>query len=88
LRAALESAAVMARTELLDVPDLRLDVEVKNDSDVPIELDKLEAWAVRQALKRANGKKLKAAQFLGISRDALYARIEKHGLTNFVANDE
>lgn len=88
LRTVLENAAVMARSELLDVADLRLDSDAGSESSLPIELDRLEAWAVRQALKRAGGNKSKAAQQLGIGRDALYAKIEKYGLGRDVADGE
>jgi two-component system, NtrC family, response regulator HydG len=88
LRTVLESAAVMATVELLDVGDLRLDHEVGDGSDLPIDLDQLEAWAVRKALKRVNGNKTKAAQLLGIGRDALYSKIEKYGLAGDATQDE
>jgi DNA-binding NtrC family response regulator len=37
---------------------------------------------IRQALKMAEGNKSKAAQLLGITRRALYSRMEQHGLTD------
>jgi two-component system response regulator HydG len=88
LRTALENAAVMARTELLDASDLRLDSDLGDDIDLPIELDKLEAWAVGQALKRAGGNKSKAASYLGIGRDALYTKIKQYGLSTDPSDDE
>jgi Nif-specific regulatory protein len=88
LRTVLESAACMAKSEMLDVIDLRLDAEIGDDNDLPIELDRLEEWAIRQALRRTNGVKLKAAQLLGISRDALYGRMLKYGLVDEAAAEE
>ncbi len=80
LRTVLESAAVMARSELLDVHDIRLDVAIDNDTDELLELDKLEARAVQRAMKKAEGIKSKAAQLLGIGRETLNAKIKKYGL--------
>jgi DNA-binding NtrC family response regulator len=44
-------------------------------SHVPLKLADLEAWAVGEALRQANGNKRLAAQMLGISRDTLYRKI-------------
>ncbi|MBX7105394.1 MAG: sigma 54-interacting transcriptional regulator [Gemmataceae bacterium] len=80
LRAVLENAAALATGELLDVSDFRLEVQPGEDSDLPLDLEKLEAWAVREAMKRAGDNKSRAAQLLGIGRDALYAKIDKYGV--------
>jgi Nif-specific regulatory protein len=80
LRAVLENAATLAESELLDACDFRLEVAPDDDSDLPLNLEKLEAWAVREAMKRAGGNKSRAANLLGIGRDALYAKLDKYGL--------
>ncbi len=46
---------------------------------LPVRLDELEAWAIREALERAHGNKRQAAQLLGISRDTLYRKLELLG---------
>ncbi|HEX8193044.1 MAG TPA: response regulator [Allosphingosinicella sp.] len=46
----------------------------------PLPLDELERRAVAQALERHNGNIAQAALALGVSRPALYRKIEKHGL--------
>ena len=46
---------------------------------LPVRLDELEAWAIREALARAQGNKRLAAQMLGISRDTLYRKLEQLG---------
>jgi two-component system response regulator HydG len=43
-------------------------------------LDKLEKWAVRSCLKKHGGNVTKAASELGLTRGALYRRMEKYGL--------
>jgi transcriptional regulator with PAS, ATPase and Fis domain len=45
-----------------------------------IQLDALEANMIYQALARTNGNRSKSARLLGISRDTLLYRIQKHGL--------
>lgn len=45
-----------------------------------IHLDSLEAELIFQALTRTQGNRSKTARLLGISRDALLYRIQKHGL--------
>ena len=45
-----------------------------------LQLDDLEANMIHQALTRTNGNRSKSARLLGISRDTLLYRIQKHGL--------
>ncbi|MGR9051167.1 MAG: sigma-54 interaction domain-containing protein [Gammaproteobacteria bacterium] len=49
---------------------------------VGIQLDSLEADLIHQALTRTNGNRSKSARLLGISRDTLLYRIQKHGLAS------
>ncbi len=50
--------------------------------EVGINLNKLEADLIHQALLRTNGNRAKSARLLGLSRDTLLYRIQKHGLAN------
>jgi len=50
--------------------------------DAGINLDSLEADLIHQALKRTNGNRSKSARLLGLSRDTLLYRIQKHGLSS------
>lgn len=45
-----------------------------------LNLQKLEAWAVRKAMAKHNGNVSHAAEELGLSRGALYRRIEQYGI--------
>ncbi len=45
-----------------------------------VNLEDVEAALMRQALERAGGNKSQAARLLGITRRALYCRMEKHGI--------
>jgi DNA-binding NtrC family response regulator len=49
-------------------------------TDVPLNLDELEKWAIREALRRSRGNKSAAAQTLGISRDTLYRKLNELSL--------
>lgn len=48
--------------------------------EMGLRLDALEADMIHQALVRTHGNRSKSARLLGISRDALLYRIQKHGL--------
>ena len=45
-----------------------------------LSLEQIESRLIREALERAQGNKTKAASLLGISRRALYSRMETHGI--------
>jgi DNA-binding NtrC family response regulator len=46
-----------------------------------IQLDSLEADLIHQALSRTKGNRSKSAKLLGLSRDTLLYRMQKHGLS-------
>jgi transcriptional regulator with PAS, ATPase and Fis domain len=46
-----------------------------------IQLDTIEANMIKQALNRTNGNRSKSARLLGLSRDTLLYRMQKHGLS-------
>ncbi|MGD0960235.1 MAG: sigma-54 dependent transcriptional regulator [Methylomonas sp.] len=50
--------------------------------ELGIQLDELEADIIYQALVRTKGNRSKSARLLGISRDTLLYRIQKHGLAS------
>jgi transcriptional regulator with PAS, ATPase and Fis domain len=49
-------------------------------TQVPLNLNDLEKWAIGEALRQAHGNKSRAAQMLGISRDTLYRKLHELGL--------
>jgi DNA-binding NtrC family response regulator len=76
---AIERAVLMAQTQLLGPTDLGLqsgDLIAPQFEDMT--LDQIEGWAVRRAFDRYDGDVSRAAQALGLSRAALYRRLEKH----------
>lgn len=48
--------------------------------EIGVHLDDLEADMIHQALSRTNGNRSKSARLLGVSRDTLLYRIQKHGI--------
>lgn len=80
-----ERAVLLARESLLRAQDLGLGATQASANAVQFEelsLDAVEALLVRKALRRVNGNISQAAELLGLSRGALYRRMEKHGIPN------
>jgi DNA-binding NtrC family response regulator len=76
---AIERAVLMAQTHVLGLSDLGLQpVEQAVPHLDNMTLDQIECWAVRRAFNQHDGDISKAAQALGLSRAALYRRLEKH----------
>lgn len=51
-------------------------------------LENLEKFAIRQALRIANGNKSRAAELLGLSRGSLYRKLREYGLESEVAESD
>jgi DNA-binding NtrC family response regulator len=77
----IERAVLMARSERIDVSDLGLTASRSNGHSLDeMSLEAVEIVLIRKALARSNGNVSHAADALGISRGALYRRMEKYGL--------
>ena len=82
LRNVIERAALLTRSEVVGVVDLRLGSV--NESPPTLEdmsLEDAERALIRAALKRHLGNVLDAAAALGLSRSAMYRRMEKLGIS-------
>jgi len=77
-----ERAILMARGERIEAADLGLHMQRSGTASNldEMSLETVEAILIRKALARANGNVSHAADALGLSRGALYRRIEKYGL--------
>ncbi len=75
----IERAVLMARGRAIVPADLRLEAATRVERP-PMTLDELECEAIRTALMRHDGNVVAAADELGVSRSALYRRMEKLGL--------
>ena len=88
LKQVIERTVIMARGDDLDAADLELAVDVQSqksdDRDLPtpgtMTLDEIEKAVIEQAMKRFQGNISRVAEALGLSRAALYRRLEKHGI--------
>jgi DNA-binding NtrC family response regulator len=79
----LERAVLLAQDERIRVPDLNLHPAAPAEGDPALEempLDDVERHLIRRALERHGGNVSLAAEALGLSRSALYRRLEKYGL--------
>jgi transcriptional regulator of acetoin/glycerol metabolism len=77
----IERAVLMARGDTIEPVDLRLDAtHATSEAVLARTLDDIEREAIEQALGRNDGNVVAAAAELGVSRSALYRRMEKFGL--------
>lgn len=78
-----ERAVLMARGTRIEASNLGLQTQHRSTASQSLDdmsLEAVEAILIRKALARANGNVSHAADALGLSRGALYRRIEKYGL--------
>jgi DNA-binding NtrC family response regulator len=75
-----ERAVLMRRTRTVEPADLRLDAPGPAATAAPVTLDDAERRLIASALERHGGNVVAAADELGVSRSALYRRMEKFGL--------
>jgi len=82
LQHALERAVIMCEGEEIQPSDFgALQKQVAGDFMFDhLNLQKLEEWAVRKALAKHGGNVSQAADELGLSRGALYRRMEQYGI--------
>ncbi len=78
----IERAVLMARGAAITAADLRLDMQVPAaaPSIEAMSLEDAERLLIRTALRRAEGNVNAAAEALGLSRSAMYRRLEKLGI--------
>jgi DNA-binding NtrC family response regulator len=77
----LERAVLMCRGSEIQRADLGLDaLRPQSQNLEELSLESVEAILIRKALQRSQGNISQAAEVLGLSRGALYRRMEKYGL--------
>jgi DNA-binding NtrC family response regulator len=77
----LERAVLMCRGSEIQRADLGLDLSRGQSQNLEeLSLETVEAILIRKALQRSQGNVSHAAETLGLSRGALYRRMEKYGL--------
>ncbi len=78
---AVERAVLMAHGEVVD--SAALELRAKRDGDARLDdmtLEEAERFLIRKTLARVDGNVSRAAEALGLSRSALYRRIQQYGL--------
>ena len=87
LRHACERAVILGRENVYTIADFGISAKAAVPAlsspltiDVPRELGTLERAAIAAALLEVKGNISKAAKTLGVSRAALYRKLDKHGL--------
>jgi two-component system response regulator HydG len=84
LRSVLETAVAMTEGDTIHAGDLGLMDELGRredqggDQPTSLNLEELEAWAIRQALAQTQGNNSQAARLLGIHRDTLLNKLKKY----------
>jgi DNA-binding NtrC family response regulator len=77
----IERAVLMARSNQIEIADLGLSqARVSSQGLEEMSLESVESILIRKALTRCNGNVSQAAEALGLSRGALYRRMEKYGI--------
>jgi DNA-binding NtrC family response regulator len=77
----IERSVLMAQGESVRAADLGLNGVVESGSKLDdMSLDEMEAFLIKKALSRYGGNVSQAADALGLSRSALYRRIQRYGL--------
>jgi len=78
---AVERAVLMAREDTIRAGDLALRPAKESHARFEeMSLEEVEGLLIRKALARFGGNVSQAAQALGLSRSALYRRLQRHGL--------
>jgi DNA-binding NtrC family response regulator len=77
----IERSVLMSREDVIEVSDLGLSpARVSTQALEEMSLESVESILIRKALSRCNGNVSQAAEALGLSRGALYRRMEKYGI--------
>jgi two-component system response regulator AtoC len=79
-RACILAGAGTIEREHFPIGKTRLSGDPTELLSLGLSLDQIEKRLIKESLERAQGNKTKAAALLGISRRALYSRMESHGI--------
>ncbi|MDH5805997.1 MAG: sigma-54-dependent Fis family transcriptional regulator, partial [Gemmatimonadota bacterium] len=76
-----ERAVLIADSDTIRMEDLGLRGIVTDSKLEDMTLDQAEEHVIRQSLERHSGNVNRAADQLGVSRSALYRRLQRYGMT-------
>lgn len=83
LRHAVERSVILSDGDRLAPNDFMLQNRIESEGETALpsfNLDDLEKWAIQKSMTRHQGNITRAAEELGLTRAALYRRLEKYGL--------
>jgi Nif-specific regulatory protein len=80
LRMVLEGAGAVSESGVLDSQDLPLPADPDNRCPSSLNLEELEVWAIRLALRQSEGNVTHAARVLGIARDTMINKMRRLGI--------
>jgi DNA-binding NtrC family response regulator len=86
LKNVIEHAVIMCQTDMITKDDLQLNVKTNsgkpefNTLCLDWAVEELEKTIIKEALAKAQNNKSKAIKYLGISRIAFYAKLEKYNM--------
>jgi two-component system, NtrC family, response regulator HydG len=79
LRTVIESAVMMSERDVIEAHELWLqDAPITTDQPLSLNLEHVEAWAIRQAMQKTKGNVTKAARILGVARETLGLKLRKY----------
>jgi DNA-binding NtrC family response regulator len=78
---AIERAVLMSQEQTVKTSDLGLRTRDSGQRVEEMSLEEVEAFLIKKALARYSGNVSQAADALGLSRSALYRRLQKYGLS-------
>lgn len=90
LRTVIENAVMMSDGDVIETHDLRLHDAPMLTGDFPqsLNLEHVEAWAIRQALQKTKGNVTRGARILGIARETLATKLKKYGIDRADCQEE
>jgi two-component system, NtrC family, response regulator HydG len=82
LQHAVERAVILSENQALSLEDFGISKHQQSGELIfdELNLEKLEAWAIRKAIGKHKGNISHAAQELGLSRGAMYRRMERYAI--------
>jgi DNA-binding NtrC family response regulator len=79
LKTVIESAVMRSDGDLIEPHELWLqDAPIPTDQPLSLNLEHVEAWAIRQAMQKTKGNITRAARVLGIARETLGLKLRKY----------
>ena len=82
---AMERAVLFADNNIISADDISLKKQANQASSESLPfmtLEQADQQLLRQALQKCNGQTVEAAEMLGISKSAIYRRMEKYDIKN------